>query len=76
MWQEVVDALSFELPKAVSKFGSISSRLLDMAISIIDQLIVKCGPRDMLSILCNVSLCCSLPLNAYFNPSKIYVTSH
>ncbi|XP_057425580.1 aberrant root formation protein 4 [Lotus japonicus] len=51
--QEVVDALSFELPKAVSKFGSISSRLLDMAISIIDQLIVKCGPRDMLSILCN-----------------------
>lgn len=56
MWQEVVDALSFELPKAVSKFVGISSRFLDLAISIIDQFIVKCGPRDMLSILCNVSL--------------------
>ncbi|ESW33150.1 hypothetical protein PHAVU_001G047200 [Phaseolus vulgaris] len=51
--QEVVDALSFELPKAVSKFVGISSRFLDMATSIIDQFIVKCGPRDMLSILCN-----------------------
>ncbi|RZB57992.1 Aberrant root formation protein 4 isoform D [Glycine soja] len=51
--QEVVDALSFELPKAVSKFVGISSRFLDLAISIIDQFIVKCGPRDMLSILCN-----------------------
>lgn len=51
--QEVVDALSFELPKAVSKFVGISSRFLDLAITIIDQFIVKCGPRDMLSILCN-----------------------
>ncbi|XP_027331987.1 aberrant root formation protein 4 isoform X2 [Abrus precatorius] len=51
--QEVVDALSFELPKAVSKFAGISSRFLDTAISIIDQFIAKCGPRDMLSILCN-----------------------
>ncbi|KAK7383476.1 hypothetical protein VNO78_29155 [Psophocarpus tetragonolobus] len=51
--QEVVDALSFDLPKSVSKFVVISSRFLDLAISIIDQFIVKCGPRDMLSILCN-----------------------
>ncbi|XP_050885862.1 aberrant root formation protein 4 [Lathyrus oleraceus] len=51
--QEVVDALSFELPKAVSKFAGISRKFLDMAISIIDQFIVKCGPRDMLSILCD-----------------------
>ncbi|GAU29688.1 hypothetical protein TSUD_264240 [Trifolium subterraneum] len=51
--QEVVDALSFELPKAVSKFAGISRKILDMAISIIDQFIVKCGPRDMLSILCD-----------------------
>ncbi|CAJ2655856.1 unnamed protein product [Trifolium pratense] len=51
--QEVVDALSFELPKAVSKFAGISRNFLDMAISIIDQFIVKCGPRDMLSILCD-----------------------
>jgi len=56
MRQEVVDALSFELPKAVSKFVGISSRILDLTISIIDQFIVKCGSRDMLSILCNVSL--------------------
>lgn len=51
--QEVVDALSFELPKAVSKFAGISRIFLDMAISIIDQFIVKCGPRDMLAILCD-----------------------
>ncbi|KAK2379062.1 aberrant root formation protein [Trifolium repens] len=51
--QEVVDALSFELPKAVSKFAGISRNFLDMAISIIDQFIVKCGPRDMLLILCD-----------------------
>ncbi|TKY58104.1 Aberrant root formation protein 4 [Spatholobus suberectus] len=51
--QEVADALSFELPKVVSKFVGISSKFLDLAISIIDQFIVKCGPRDMLSILCN-----------------------
>ncbi|XP_020235649.1 aberrant root formation protein 4 [Cajanus cajan] len=51
--QEVVDALSFELPKAISKFVVVSSKFLDMAISIIDQFIEKCGPRDMLSILCN-----------------------
>ncbi|KAL4371733.1 hypothetical protein AHAS_Ahas06G0195300 [Arachis hypogaea] len=37
--EEAVDALSFELPKAVSKFA--------------DQFLEKCGPRDMLSILCN-----------------------
>ncbi|MED6109527.1 hypothetical protein PIB30_034523 [Stylosanthes scabra] len=51
--QEVVDALSFELPKAVSKFAGISNRFVDIAISIIDQFLEKCGPRDMLSILCN-----------------------
>lgn len=51
--QEVVDALSFEVPKAVSKFAGISSKFSDMAISIIDQFIAKCGPRDMLSILCD-----------------------
>ncbi|XP_028782672.1 aberrant root formation protein 4 isoform X2 [Neltuma alba] len=51
--QAIVDVLSFELPKAVSKFAAVSLRLSDMAISIIDQLIVMCGPRDMLPILCN-----------------------
>ncbi|KAI4316372.1 hypothetical protein L6164_024357 [Bauhinia variegata] len=51
--QAVVDVLSFELPKAVSKFSSISNRFSDMAISIIDQLIERCGPRDMHSSLCS-----------------------
>ncbi|KAK4277216.1 hypothetical protein QN277_015241 [Acacia crassicarpa] len=51
--QALVDALSFELPKAVSKFAAVSLRLSDMAISIIDQLMVMCGPRDVLPILCN-----------------------
>ncbi|XP_020961225.1 aberrant root formation protein 4-like [Arachis ipaensis] len=37
--QEAVDAHSFELPKAVSKFSY--------------QFLKKCGLRDMLSILCN-----------------------
>ncbi|KEH39856.1 hypothetical protein MTR_1g013010 [Medicago truncatula] len=41
-----------ELPKAVSKFAGISSSSLDMAISIIDQFIVKCGPEYMLFVLC------------------------
>ncbi|KAJ7966234.1 Aberrant root formation protein 4 [Quillaja saponaria] len=51
--QAVGDALSFELPKAVSQFAGISQRCLDMATGMIDQLILMCGPRDMLSILCN-----------------------
>ncbi|KAK7260920.1 hypothetical protein RIF29_27221 [Crotalaria pallida] len=78
--QEVVDALSFELPKAVSKFASISSRFLDMAVSIIDQFITKCNPRDMLSILCNTLVCSSKMTKAgsYIVPplsglSKVFV---
>ncbi|RDY03644.1 Aberrant root formation protein 4, partial [Mucuna pruriens] len=79
--QEVVDALSFELPKAVSKFVGISSRFLDMAINIIDQFIVKCGPRDMLSILCNtlgysskVTKAASYTVPALSGLSKVFVS--
>ncbi|CAJ1972043.1 unnamed protein product [Sphenostylis stenocarpa] len=68
--QEVVDALSFELPKAVSKFVGLSSRFLDMAIRIIDQFIVKCGPRDMLSILCN-----TLGYSSTINKAASYIVA-
>lgn len=50
--QEVIDVLSFELPKSVSKFAGVSSQCLEIADSIIDRFIKTCSPRDMLSILC------------------------
>ncbi|CAI0416547.1 unnamed protein product [Linum tenue] len=49
--QAVVDALSFELPKAVSKFAGVSDRCLEIADSIIDWFVGRCNPRDMISIL-------------------------
>ncbi|KAJ6745388.1 GLOMULIN [Salix koriyanagi] len=50
--QAVIDALSFELPKAVSKFVGLSDECLKIADSIIDCFIEKCSPRDMLPVLC------------------------
>ncbi|KAK6249248.1 hypothetical protein QUC31_020813 [Theobroma cacao] len=50
--QEVFDALSFELPKSVSKFSGVSLKCLEIADNIIDRFIQTCSPRDMLSILC------------------------
>ncbi|KAJ6915234.1 aberrant root formation protein 4 [Populus alba x Populus x berolinensis] len=50
--QAVIDALSFELPKAVSKFAGLSNECLRIADSIIDFFIENCSPRDMLPILC------------------------
>uniref|UniRef100_A0A2P2LV66 Aberrant root formation protein 4 n=1 Tax=Rhizophora mucronata TaxID=61149 RepID=A0A2P2LV66_RHIMU len=52
--QVVIDALSFELPKAVSKFAALSDRCLDAADCVVDSLISSSNPRDMLSILCEV----------------------
>ena len=52
--QEVIDALSYELPKTVSKFAGVSDRCLDIADSVIDRFVATCSPRDMLSILCEV----------------------
>lgn len=54
VFQVVMDALSFELPKAVSKFAGLSDRCMEIAESIIDSFIEMCSPRDMLSILCEV----------------------
>lgn len=50
--QAVVDALSFELPKAVARFACASKRCLEMAESIVLCFTDKCSPRDMLSVLC------------------------
>ncbi|KAL6985213.1 hypothetical protein U1Q18_018591, partial [Sarracenia purpurea var. burkii] len=50
--QAVIDALSFELPKAVARFACVSRRCLEIAGSVVDRFIEICSPRDMLSILC------------------------
>ncbi|KAH9760488.1 Aberrant root formation protein 4 [Citrus sinensis] len=50
--QAIIDSLSFELPKAVTKFAGLSSSCSEIANSIIDKLVATCSPRDMLSILC------------------------
>lgn len=50
--QAVVDALSLELPKAVSRFAFLSQRCLEIAESVIDRFVESCSPRDMLTILC------------------------
>ncbi|XP_074366598.1 aberrant root formation protein 4 [Apium graveolens] len=55
--QDVMDAISFELPKAVARFSSGSKRCIDVCESIIDRFIATCSPRDMLSILCEALDC-------------------
>ncbi|KAI8569166.1 hypothetical protein RHMOL_Rhmol02G0257600 [Rhododendron molle] len=50
--QAVIDALSFELPKAVARFACVSRRCLEIAERVIDRFIEICSPRDMISILC------------------------
>lgn len=53
-FQEIVDALAFELPKAVARFACASTQSLDIAENVVDLFVVRCNPRDMLSILCEV----------------------
>lgn len=55
MLQAVIDALSFELPKVLPKFASLSSRCLQLVDEIVDRFVGACNPRDMLSILCEVN---------------------
>ncbi|CAK7353846.1 unnamed protein product [Dovyalis caffra] len=50
--QAVIDALSFELPKAVSKFAGLSDECLKIADNVVDRFIEMCSPRDMLPMLC------------------------
>ncbi|MCE3052260.1 hypothetical protein HAX54_052018 [Datura stramonium] len=50
--QEVIDALSFELPKVVCKFACASKRCSEIAERVVGHLVSMCSPREMLSILC------------------------
>ncbi|KFK37731.1 hypothetical protein AALP_AA3G021900 [Arabis alpina] len=50
--QAVIDALSFELLKVISKFANVSRRCLQLVDEIVDRFVEVCNPRDMLSILC------------------------
>ncbi|XP_038897736.1 aberrant root formation protein 4 [Benincasa hispida] len=49
--QGTIDALSFDLPKAVSKFIRVGG-CLEIVDRIIDRFVTMCSPRDMLSVLC------------------------
>ncbi|CAN6695304.1 unnamed protein product [Malus baccata var. baccata] len=50
----IIEALSFELPMAVSNFGGFSDGCLEVFECTIDCFISMCTPRDMLWILCEV----------------------
>ncbi|KAL5853158.1 hypothetical protein ACOSQ3_008276 [Xanthoceras sorbifolium] len=68
--QAVIDTLSFELPKAVTKFACVSTTCLESVNSITDHFIAKCNPRDMLSILCEAldSLIKTIKASGFFIP--------
>ncbi|XP_023637377.1 aberrant root formation protein 4 isoform X2 [Capsella rubella] len=62
--QDVIDELSFQLPKVTSNFADLSSRCLQLVEEIVDRFVEACNPRDMLSILCealDIARCCHLP---------------
>lgn len=65
--QAVIDALAFELPTEVSKFAAISEKCLEIADCVIDRLVATCGPRDMLTVLCE-ALSKTLKASAYIAP--------
>lgn len=50
--QGVIDALSFELPKAIAKFAGVSPKFSEIVDSTIDLFTTKCSPRDMISVFC------------------------
>ncbi|KAL0452873.1 UNVERIFIED_CONTAM: Aberrant root formation protein 4 [Sesamum latifolium] len=50
--QEVIDALAFELPKAVARFACVSTKCVEIAEDLVYWFIERGSPRDMLSILC------------------------
>ncbi|XP_057781217.1 aberrant root formation protein 4 [Salvia miltiorrhiza] len=69
--QEIIDALAFELPKAVARLACVSSRCLEVAEGVVDLFVERCSPREMLSILLEaisslsdpfMSPCCFVPL--------------
>ncbi|KAJ0821048.1 putative YAP-binding/ALF4/Glomulin [Helianthus annuus] len=64
--QAVIDALAFELPKAVAKLGCASTRCFENAERIIHHFVNSCSPRDMVSILCEAMTSSS---DGFDNPS-------
>ncbi|KAL0648180.1 hypothetical protein Bca4012_046471 [Brassica carinata] len=79
--QDVIDALSFELPKVISKFAGLSSRCLELAEAIVDRFVVACNPRDMLPVLCEAldAARVSLSLSSSSTPllhglSKVFIS--
>ncbi|KAL8216319.1 hypothetical protein R6Q57_023156 [Mikania cordata] len=67
--QAVIDALAFELPKAVAKLACVSTRCFEYAERIINHFVEICSPRDMVSILCEAMTSSSNGFNAsYFTP--------
>ncbi|KAI7732203.1 hypothetical protein M8C21_012238 [Ambrosia artemisiifolia] len=64
--QAVIDALAFELPKAVAKLGCASTRCFENAERIINHFVKCCSPRDMVSILCEAMTSSS---DGFDNPS-------
>uniref|UniRef100_A0A1J3DBA0 Aberrant root formation protein 4 n=1 Tax=Noccaea caerulescens TaxID=107243 RepID=A0A1J3DBA0_NOCCA len=79
--QDVIDALSFELPKVIPKFADLSSRCLELVEEIVDRFVVACNPRDMLSMLCEAldAARCSLLPSSCSTPllhglSKVFIS--
>ncbi|XP_010453141.1 PREDICTED: aberrant root formation protein 4-like isoform X2 [Camelina sativa] len=79
--QEVIDELSFQLPKVTSKFADLSSRCLQLVEEIVDRFVEACNPRDMLSILCEAldAARCSLSPSSCSTPllhglSKVFIS--
>ncbi|KAL6528183.1 hypothetical protein OROHE_015133 [Orobanche hederae] len=68
--QDIIDALAFELPKAVARFACVSTRCLEVAEDIVDLFVGRCSPRDMLPILCEAigSPCELFMVPGYFIP--------
>lgn len=61
--QTVVDAISLELPKVAIKFACVSEKCELVAGNIIEHLVDRCSPRDLLPILCEA-------LDTHLNVSK------
>ncbi|KAF3563210.1 hypothetical protein DY000_02019285 [Brassica cretica] len=79
--QDLIDALSFELPKVISKFAGLSSRCLELAEAIVDRFVEACNPRDMLPVLCEAldAARLSLSLSSSSTPllhglSKVFIS--
>ncbi|PON71289.1 Glomulin/ALF [Parasponia andersonii] len=79
--EATVDALSFELPKAASRFGGVSDKCLEIAGKVIDRFVSLCSPREMLPILCEALDSPSEMINgsSYFVPllsglSKVFIS--